>query len=432
MTADQDFSAEQAVLGAIMLSGGRALEDIPNFDPADHYRPHHEELHRAFLAMAKRNEPIDQSSTAGVLATIRGCSPDYFVDLSQACTAWESVAFFAGKVSRAATLRRAREVGARLTGLDPALALSADDLDSALDSAKADLSVLGVARHSGVTMFADVADGAIDSIGTKVFTPTPWDGLNHLIRGWSPSQKYAIGARPGTGKTVIGVQAAIHAARNADFAVGYYTFEMNGERLYQRALASISKVDIKKLMDGNLSEAEWRALSRADQEVLRDLPVVVEGAAGWSAQQVVSHAKVAHRKRPLGVVFIDHIGRVASGTERAYSREQHIAEADNRFLDMAHQLNIAVVVFTQLNRGPSQRADPKPILTDIRDSDVIEQNADCVILLHRDRQKTPSDLDAIVAKNRDGVDDTALLTFEGHYSRAIDREWTPSHALRSV
>lgn len=431
MTADQDLRAEQATLGAIMLSGGRALDDIPDFDPADHYRPQHEELHRAFLAMAKRNEPIDETSTAGVLATIRGCSPDYFVDLSQACTAWSSVAFFAGKVSRAATLRRAREVGVRLTGLDPALALSADNLDSALDDAKADLGVLGVARHSGVTTFADVADGAIDSIGTKRFTPTPWNGLNHLIRGWSPSQKYVIAARPGTGKTVVAVQAAIHAAMTSDIGVAYYTFEMNGERLYQRALANIAKVDMKKIMDGVLSEAEWRALSRADQEVLRDLPVVVEGAAGWSAQQVVSHAKVAHRKRPLGLVFIDHIGRVASGSERSYSREQHIADADNRFLDMAHHLDAAVVVCSQLNRGPSQRSDPKPIVTDIRESDVIEQNADCVILLHRDRDKTPSDLDAIVAKNRDGMDDTAPLTFEGHYSRAIDREWTPSHALRN-
>lgn len=431
--ADYDEFIEQAVLGAIMTSGGRILDDIDDFNPADYYRPQHEELHRALAARAKAGEPIDMASTGMACAGIRGLNRDYISDLSKACVSPESASFHAGSISRYATLRRARAAGTRLTGLDSALASSADGLDSALDDVRSDVAKLGATRHSNITTFADVADRAIDSIGNQIYTPTPWDGLNHLIRGWSPAQMYGIGARPGVGKTVFAVQAAVHAAQSG-LGVAYYTFEMSGERLYLRALASIAKVDIGKLLTGKLSEAEWRAISRADHEVLRDLPVVVEGSAGWSAQKVVSHAKAAHRKRPLGLIFIDHIGRVAPGEERRHSREQEVADSANRFLDMAHQLNSAVVVCTQLNRESSKRADPRPVSTDIRESDVIEQNLDVLMLLHRDKEKTPTEMDILVAKNRDGVEAPARMTFEGQYSRVTDREWTPHAAanLRSA
>lgn len=427
--ADHDPLAEQAILGSIMLSGGRAFDVLEDFDPSDYFRPQHEELHRALAAMAKRGEPIDNASAAGAMGAIRGMTPDYFVDLSQAVTAWQNADHHAGTVSRWATLRRARALGTRLIALNPALAQSADQLDAELDVTRADLNRLRAGRASPITLFADVADAAIDSIGNQAFTPTPWDGLNHLIRGWSPSQMYVIGARPATGKTVVAVQAAVHAALTAKMGVAYYTFEMSAQRLYQRALASIAKVDIKKIQDGNLSEAEWRSITRADRETLRDLPVVVEGSAGWSAQQLVTHAKVAHRKHALGLIVVDHIGRIAPGDQRRHSREQEVADAANRLLDLAHQVNAAVIVCTQLNRQPSQRADPRPVATDIRESDVLEQNADCVILMHRDRENSAADLDLLVAKNRDGVDGPVRLTFQGQYSRAVDREWSPTSAL---
>jgi replicative DNA helicase len=428
---DYDIRSEQSILGAIMLSGGRALEDLDDFNPADYFRPQHEELHRALQEKAKRGEPIDDVAVGVACAGIRGLDMTYALDLSQACTSWASASYHAGTVSRFATIRKAREIGQRLAQIDPALAGSADGMDAALDDAKHDVAQLGASRHSNVTMFADIADQAIDSIGNQKYTPTPWDGLNHWIRGWAPSQMYGIGARPGVGKTVFAVQAAIDAAEKG-LGVAYYTFEMSGPRLYQRALASIAKVDIGKILTGNLSEAEWRAISRADHEVLRHLPIVVEGAAGWSAQRVVSHAKAAHRKHPLGLIFIDHIGRVSPGEGRRDNRQQEVADSANWFLDMAHQLDSAVAICTQLNREVTKRADSRPVATDVRESDVIEQNLDVLMLLHRDKEKTPHEMDVLVAKNRDGEEAPARLSFEGKYSRITDREWTPSGALRSA
>jgi replicative DNA helicase len=425
---DHDELAERFILGAIILTGGRILEELEDFDPRDYYRPQHEELHRRLTDHALKNEPIDNASAGAACAAIRGIHMTYVLDLVQAVTAAAAAPFHAARVARLAALRRARAVGQGLAQLDPSTADTAEMLDKAVDHARSGLDSLTAARHGEVTTFADVADAAIDSIGQQQHTPTPWSGLDHLIRGWSPAHMYVIGARPGVGKTVLALQAAIDTAEKHQIPVAYYTFEMSETRLYQRGLAYVGSVDGGKLMDGTLSEAEWRAVSKADGR-LRPLPFVVKGCAGWTVQDVVSHARSAHRRRPLGMVVVDHIGRIAAG-EQKRTREQEIAESANRLLDLAHTLDASVLVLTQLNRESSRRSDPRPVLTDIRDSDVIEQNADCVILAHRDKEKTPHEMDLLVAKNRDGVEAPVRLAYEGAYSRAVDRPWRPSDAAR--
>lgn len=424
---DHDLQAEQAVLGALIISGGAALQDLADLDPADFYRPQHEELYVGLARMAKAGEPIDLSSASGVVDTIRGLDRTYVIELSHACTSWHSASYHAAKVSRLATMRRARAIGARLSDQGADLAVDPDALDAWLDSARAALDNLGAARQSEVSMFADVADEAINSIGQQRYTPTPWSGLNHVIDGWCPSLMYVLAARPATGKTVFAVQSAVDMARRG-IGVAYYTFEMSGERLYQRAVAGIAGVDLKRMRRNELNEGEWRAIAKADGE-LRQLPVAVKGSAGWTAQQVCSHARMTHRKHPLGMVVVDHIGRVAAGSEKRYSREQEVADAANKFLDLSQELDAAILVVSQLNRESTKRSDNRPVTTDIRESDVLEHNADVVMLLHRDREKSPHELDLLIGKNRDGVDAPVLLAFEGAYARIKDRAWSPSGAL---
>lgn len=426
---DHDQPAEQALLGAITRSAGRALADLDDFDPADYFRPQHEELHRAVTAHTAQGHPVDEVTVGSMCAGIRGLDATYVLELTRACVSPTQAGYFAGVISRHATMRRAREVGTRLQTLDGGLVTQPDALDAALEDCRDGLANLGASRAATFTTFADIAERAIDAIGKTRYTPTPWQGLNHMIRGWAPACMYVLAARPGIGKTIVSVQAAIAAARRGQGSA-YYTFEMSGERLFFRALAAQSGVDLGKILDGNLNETEWSAIARA-QWSLSELPFVVEGSAGWTAQQVVAHAKATHRKRPLDFIVIDHIGRVAPG-ERRHSKEAETAEAANRFLDLAHQLDATVLVCSQLNRQPSQRSDPRPVATDIRDSDVLEQNADVVMLLHRDKEKTPDDLDLLVAKNRDGVDGPVELTFDGSHASVDDRAWNPHRALRSV
>lgn len=421
-TYDHDPQAEMAVLGAIIMSRGAVLDDLDGFQPGDYHRLQHEELHRKLAARHKAHEPIDETIAQNVCASVQGLHPSYVLDCIRACVVPALGAHYAGIVSRLAALRQARNIGYALANLDVAAAEDADSLERALDLRRDQLAQIGTARAAEITTFADVAEAAIRSIGQQVYTPTPWEGLNHLIRGWSPACMYGLGARPGTGKTVLTVQAAVEAARRG-LGVAYYTFEMSGPRLYLRALAGAAGVDLKKINEDRLTASDWSKLREADHGYLRKLPIVCEGAAGWTAQQVVSHAKQAHRRHPLGLIIVDHIGRVVPDASRKQNAEQDIADASNRFLDMAHTLNSAVVTVTQLNRENTKRSDPRPVASDVRGSDVIEQNCDVLMLLHRDREKSPDDLDLLVAKNRDGVDGPVKLTFEGHVSRISDREW---------
>ena len=214
---------------------------------------------------------------------------------------------------------------------------------------------------------------------------------------------------------MLALQWAISYARQQRDQDGpqsvYLTWEASSERLYQRALASASGVSQKAMRHGRLTDDDWRALVRAD-EYLRGLPIVLEGASGRSVQQVRSRVKQLHRKRPVGHLVIDHIGLTRPERSKD-NRQAELSEATDQLLALAHELDVSVHVLTQLNRGPTQRSDQRPVPSDIRDTDRLEQNADVLMLLHRDKDKTPKILDVSVAKHRDGEEGAIRLQFNG-------------------
>jgi replicative DNA helicase len=414
----------------------QALADVQDTGLAarDFYAPAHELAFMGVQSLAGRGDPVDVNTvvaelrTAGVLARVGG--PVGVSDMVSSTVTSANAGYYARTVQSLAVLRRLAETGMRiaqlgLTGLDGHGGGAVEDVVAEAWTHMQSVESGGAVE---VTTFADVAEKAIDSIGTRRFHPTPWAGLNHLIGGWQPEYLYGLGARPGQGKTVLAVQAAVDMARSGR-GVAYYTFEMSGPRLYQRALAGESGVAGSAIQSGTLSDAQWRAIAAANDR-LEGLPFVVQDAAGWTAAQVHAHARAAARKHPLGLVVVDHVGRVrpAAGS-RQQSKEQQVAEAANLMLDLAHQQDCSVLLVTQLNRQPTQRADQRPVTADVRDSDVIEQNCDVLMLMYRDVENSPDDLDLAVGKNRDGVCASVRLSFDGALSKVSDRAWRPHHAL---
>lgn len=439
-TPPHDRLAERSVLGALLTSR-QALADVQDtgLTGRDFYSPTHELVYEACMSLAGRGDPVDvltvvaELRLAGTLTRVGG--PVAVSELVGELVTAANAGYYARSVASLAVLRRLADAGVRITQLAH-VGVDGHGGGSAEDAATAAWTELQQATTGAggiqVRTFADVAEAAFDAIGRHRHTPTPWSTLNHLIGGWSPTYLYGLGARPGQGKTVVAAQAAIEIARGGPghdpLGAAYYTFEMSGERLYHRALAYESAVDGAKLRTGDLSDAEWRALAKADEH-LKGLPFVVQDSAGWTMAQVRAHARAAHRRRPLGLVVVDHVGRVkASVGGRAQSREQQVAENAHVLLDLAHELDCAVLMVTQLNRQPTQRADPRPVAADVRESDVIEQNCDVLMLMHRDVEKAPDDLVVLVAKNRDGVLAPVTLEFRGGQSRVKDRPWRPSDA----
>jgi replicative DNA helicase len=437
-TPPQDAAAEQSILGAILLAPGVLDEVITVLDGRDFYQPRHETIYAAALALRNRREPVDAVSVAahlqvsGDLAKVGG--PAYLHTLLSSTPTAANAGYYAKIVRERAVLRRLVAAGTRVVQLG--YATDGGDVDATVAAAVGEVMAVGESARAGTDRSLwDIADAALEQIDAGITcVPTPWAELNYLIEGWVDETFVAIGARPGVGKTVIGRQisrsyAEAQVARDKRVAA-YFTPEMSAERLYQRDLAGLAGVPLRDMRRGSLTEHQWHAVAAADRH-LRDLPMVIVGASGMTARQIAARCRALHREAPLGMVTIDHIGLVvgeARGRGDA-NKQAELSDAADVFLALAHELGVTVVVVTQLNRGVTQRADQRPVPSDIRDTDRIEQNADLVLMLHRDIDDHPDELHVAVPKNRDGEPGAFTLTFHGDQAKATSPQWRPSDAL---
>lgn len=433
-TQPNDEIAEQSVLGAMLLSPA-AVDDVTAIlGPDDYYRPRHSVIHEAILALRAAGEPADPTTVRGYLlrhgliAQAGGAA--YLHTVYAGTPTAANAVYYARIVAELAGQRRLIAVGTRTVQLG--YAAEGGDLASLVGAAKAELDgVLDLGRGD-VTDINTVADAALRQIQTgRKVTPTPWSELNDVIDGWAPATFVAVGARPSVGKTLVTAQALrefVLRQRSLDGLGGiYFTHEMSSERLYTRELAGLARVSQKAMQRAQVSPAEWERIQRADA-TLRSLPMVFEGASGWTPSQVVARARKANRKHRIGMIAIDHIGLSTADKPRP-NRQMELSDAADAYLALAHDLDCTVVVATQLNRGPMQRSDSRPVPSDIRDTDRIEQNADLVLLLHRDMDKAPDRMFMGVAKNRDGEQIAVELEFDGPRAEVRDVTWTPSGPL---
>lgn len=430
-----DVLAERSVLGACLMSA-TALDDVidAGLRGRDFYRPDHEAVWDAVQALRSMNQPTDTITVAAELLQrghlARAGGPAGLHSLVEAVPTAANATYYARIVRERAVLRRLVHAGTKVVQLG--YAQDGGDVGEIVNAAVSEVAAVADTVHQAKDETLDqVADRAMSMIesGGDVVTPTPWSLLNDVIDGSRPGRFIAVGARPAVGKTVFSLQWAIAHARHirADGQqVAYGTWEMTSERLYQRALASVSGVPVKRIMRGHLTDAELAAVVDADID-LRQLPITFVGASGWSPQQFRAHLRRLHRRQPVGMAVVDHIGltRPERSGGRSENRQSELSEAADVFLATGHDLACTMLVVTQLNRSATNRSDPRPVPTDIRDTDRIEQNADILALLHRDKDNHPEELWVAVAKNREGDERAVQLKFDGPRSRITEPEWKP-------
>lgn len=430
----QDLLAERSVLGACLIAT-RAVDDVldSGLRGADFYRPAHEAIWEAIRSLHDSREAVDtmtvinELSVRGDLKRVGGHLG--VQELTSVPPSTANAGYYAAIVRDRAALRGLVTAGMRVQQFG--YATDGGSVDELVNAAQSEVARVSDARHGGRRITLDeVSDAAFAKMSEGVkSTPTPWRDLNHLIDGLGPSMLYATGARPGVGKTVFALQWAFSFAKQCQDdgpQSVYFTFEMSAERLYQRALATASGVDGRRIRRGTLEPAEMAAIREADAR-MRRMPIVIESASGWTPQQVRARVRQLHRERPVGLVTWDHIGLTRAERPRD-NRQAELSEAADIALTTAHDVNAAVHILTQLNRGVTQRSDQRPVPSDIRDTDRIEQNADVVMLLHRDKDKKPDELWVAVAKNRDGSEGAVELAFNGSCARLSDAQWKRSDA----
>lgn len=426
-----DLHAEQAVLGAVLLDPSTLAEVRSLVRPEAFYHPAHGRVLAAMLAVADRGEPVDVVTVCAELTRnerLNAVGGMQFVgSLADATPTTAHVAAHARLVAehgQARALEGAlREIGAQLA--------RGESLDSVRGPLAQALDLCVSAQVRGPRSYAQLAGEwlarteATMQSGKLPGVSTGWRALDELLGGLQGGQMIVIGARPRMGKTAAALGLSETAAAEHG-PVLKISLEMQAIELFGRSAAGRGRVDGSRLRLGRISEAELVDLYAACAG-LRRLPIEVEDTPGLSLLDVATTAaRVKAKYGALALIVIDYLQLIAASAS-AGTREQEVGEISRGLKRLAKQLNVPVVVLAQLNRACDIRADHRPMLSDLRDSGAIEQDADATVFLYRDEVYNKDSADKgvaefIVAKQRNGPEGTVRVAWEGKWMRFADLE----------
>ncbi|MEU2346973.1 replicative DNA helicase [Streptomyces sp. NPDC013082] len=434
----QALEAEMSVLGAMLL-GKDAIADILDcpMKPRDYYRPAHETIHEAILALYVKGEPADPITVAAELVergelTKAGGAP-YLHTLVQSVPTAANATYYADIVHERAVLRRLTTAGGRIAQLGAAGEGGLDEIRSAAEAELLD-ALKGPEQTSGYAPVGADVPNFWDSLETRMRNgagraltgvPTGLEDLDALTGGLQPKQLIVIGARPAMGKSTLALDIARHAAIVHGKTAAFFSLEMGRDEINQRLFSAEAGVALHHIRSGTVTPEDLTSL--ADHTpAIQQAPLFVDDSADLSMMEIRSRARRIKQTKGLDLLVIDYLQLMQAGTmRRAESRQQEVSDMSRNLKLLAKELEVPVIALSQLNRGPEQRTDKKPTVADLRESGSIEQDADMVILLHREdayEKFSPraGEADLIVAKHRNGPTSTITVAFQGHYSRFID------------
>ncbi|HET7013686.1 MAG TPA: replicative DNA helicase [Streptosporangiaceae bacterium] len=431
-TPPHDIPAEQCVLGGMMLSKDAISDVLEVISASDHYRPAHQLVHEVILDLYGRGEPADAITVAaeltkrGDIAKVGGAP--YLHTLIASVPTAANAGYYARIVRERAILRRLVEVGTRIVQLGYAGDADADEL---VDRAQAEVYGVTERRTSDDYMpLSDIMHGALEEIealsnrdGGMTGVPTGFADLDSLTNGLHAGQMIVVAARPAIGKSTLALDFARAASIKAGLASVIFSLEMSRNEITMRLLSAEARVALHSMRTGQMNEDDWTRLARRMGEVA-NAPMFIDDSPNMSMMEIRAKCRRLKQQHDLRLVIIDYL-QLMSSPKRVENRQQEVSELSRSLKLLAKELNVPVIAVAQLNRGPEQRTDKRPMLSDLRESGSIEQDADVVILLHREdayERESPraGEADFIVAKHRNGPTTTVTVAFQGHYSRFVD------------
>jgi replicative DNA helicase len=408
------MSIEQALIGAVLLGGSRTFDEV-ELSAADFFEPMAEKVWVEFAKRAGAGDPIDLISMGDKFPT------DYLAKCTSQCPTIATAVFYASKVREAALKRRLQQTGTMLVE-EATSDLSGDEV---LESAYRQLDLLQL------TTVADEVEYLPSSLRTYraslddyvVNASSNLLPVDVLLNGFRKGGLYVIGARPGVGKTVVGLQMAFGLARNKGLkqgesagAVAFFSLEMSKRELMNRLVSNVLQIPLKDLDSADLQDDHKLTIDTRMAELQNLLTINDRGSQ--SLASIRNYARSIKRQGvPLKAIVIDYLGLIAD-VQLGRNRYEAMTMVTGALKVLAKELDVPVIVLAQLNRNVEGSKDAMPKMSDLRDSGSIEQDADVVILLHR-KEFEPHIMTLNVAKNRHGQTDVLEVTFEGHYSRIV-------------
>ena len=399
-------TAETTLLGTLIAANGSPFARI-DVNPSDFTEPWMEALYRRLLGMWSAREHIDLlTATDAVRGAHKTLTPATLSELFAQADIPATADRHAQLVTSDAARRRLKDAAdAILENLDR------QDVTAAIDEARA---LVDKAIPSGATTTTEDLATVIDHVIADLaqpprFTPTPWTDLNQILNGWRPGAMYVIGARPGVGKTALSLNAAMGLTNEGH--VLYVSLEMDRKQLAQRLICTATGISQDRLDRRDITPADWERINGARKHLTRNLWIYDANIQHPAA--VRSAARTMRRQGKLAGVVVDYIQLMDDGDKKR-GRQEIVAAFSRSMKTLAMEFDCPVLVLSQLNRASVTRESKMPSMADLRESGALEQDADVVLLLHRDFEEHPETMAVGVAKNRHGRTGGLELTYAGY------------------
>lgn len=428
----QDLDAEEALLGAMMLAQLAVDAAFESVARDDFYREAHAVVFDAMQRLYRANREIDsitvsdELATMGVLDDIGGTA--FVQGLTDAIPAVANAAVYARIVHDLAVVRRLISAGIEIAQSGYDRSGTADELVEAAEGklfeisqerARDNLLPISNLLHEEFERIERLNESGAEITGT----PTGLRSLDRLLSGFQPSNLLILAARPGMGKTSLALSFARHVGAEADLPVCVFSLEMSRLEVTQRLMCSEALVDSSRLRTGRMSGDDWARLTTGCDRLMR-APIFIDDTAGITVLEMRSKVRRLKSREPrLGLVVVDYLQLMSEGDSRIENRVQEISKISRSLKLMARDLEVPVVALSQLSRAVESRTDKRPLLSDLRESGSIEQDADVVMFIYRDEYYNREDdnpnkgtAELIVAKHRNGATGDIRLAFRQQYT----------------
>ncbi len=422
------IEAEESLLGNIMLyPEAMRLTVDAGMSAEDFYLEKHRSIYNVMMAMYENKEKVDTVSLSsklqdfGIYDKVGGL--DYLMQLANATISASNTKEYIQIVRNKSLARKVIKVGEEISNDAYDASLSIDEMLENVEKKVTEVtrSKTNADFLKGEQVFTDTIKHiqAIQEAGTDITgVKSRFNDLDRKTAGFQKGDLIILAARPSMGKTALALNIAMNSATVTPGAIAIFSLEMPAEQVAIRLLAAKAKIDIQKLRTGKLNDAEWSALNINSQE-LKNQHFYIDDTPGIKVSEMYAKARKLAQEEGLYMIIVDYI-QLIQATGKSDSRQQEVSEISRRLKAMARELNVPVIALSQLSRGVESRQDKRPMLSDLRESGALEQDADLVLFLYRDAyynhedmgSNDREDVELLIAKHRNGPTGKVLLAFE--------------------
>ncbi|WP_419954858.1 replicative DNA helicase [Neobacillus niacini] len=431
----QNIEAEQAVLGAIFLEPAALTVASEILIPEDFYRASHQKIFNAMLKLNDEGKVVDLVTVTEELAAAKliedtgGVS--YLSELASSVPTAANIEYYARIVEEKSLLRRLIRTATEIASDGYA---REDEVEALLS--EAEKNILAVAQRKNAGAFHNIKDVLVrtyDNIeqmhqnaGEITGLETGFIELDRMTAGFQRNDLIIVGARPSVGKTAFALNVAQNVAQKTGENIAIFSLEMGAEQLVMRLLCAEGNIDAQRLRTGTLTDDDWGKLTMA-MGSLSNTGIFIDDTPGVRISDIRSKCRRLKQEHGLGMILIDYLQLILGSGRSGENRQQEVSEISRSLKQLARELQVPVIALSQLSRGVEQRQDKRPMMSDIRESGSIEQDADIVAFLYRDdyydkESENKNIIEIIIAKQRNGPTGTVSLAFVKEYNKFVNLE----------